>query len=142
LGGSFDIEIITQNQNNQADILITSAGFPTLEVLSGQVKITNYDFTQPPRNIEIGNKIGSEYTFGNLVSSQYPSIEAYSRNVAPDISYRLGIEVTPQSPGTFEIYIKTIAIPHAGEFSHFPYEGKIDSQNEFVSVYEVEVANP
>ncbi len=62
-----------------------------------------------------------------------------SRNSAPDERYSILLSVTPQNSGTFVTYIKTIAIPHSTELSHFPYDGLVDPQGEYVEVYEVTV---
>ena len=138
LGSSFKIEIEMTNKNDSADIVLTSVGFPSLTNLDS-VEVIGYDFTQSPKKIDIGYKIGSEYTFGESISAKYPLIEADSRNVPEDYSARMVLLVTPQKAGTFEMYVKTIAIPHTTEHSHFPYEGLIDPQKEFVDVYSVVV---
>ena len=141
LGESFKISIETENKNDVADILITSVAFPGLQEIGDSVKIFSYDYTQSPRYIVPGNKINSEYTSGGTITAQYPSIEAYSRNVAADTAYQMTLGVTPQNTGTFEMYIKTIAIPHTTALSHYPYQGLLDSQSEYVSVFTVNV-NP
>ena len=137
LGESFKLEIQIENKNDVSDILITSVAFPGLQEIGDQVKIIGYDYTQSPRYIEVGEKINSDYTSGETIVAGYPSIEAYSRNVAADTSYGMIVRVTPQSAGTFETYVKSIAIPHTTELSHYPYEGFLDPQNEYVSVYSV-----
>lgn len=141
LGESFEIEIEIESKNDVADILITSAAFPGLQEIGDIVKIISYDYTQSPRYIVPGDKINSEYTSGGEVTAQYPSIEAYSRNVPVNTAYRMSIIITPESTGTFETFIKTIAIPHTTELSHYPYDGMLDPQSEYVSVYSVKV-NP
>ena len=141
LGDSFEIEIQVTNQNDIADILITSVGFPGLTEIGDIISIKTYDYTQSPRFISPGEKLSSQYTAGEIINAHYPSIEAYSRNVAVDANYRMVITVMPQSEGTFETFIKTIAIPHTTELSHYPYEGMQDAQSEYVSVLSVEV-NP
>jgi len=141
LGQSFHIEIQIENQNDVSDILITSVAFPRLEQIKDNVEIISYDYTQSPRYIKPEDKLMSEYTLGGVVLAQYPSIEAYSRNVPPDTSYQMELKVTPNDPGSFEVYIKTIAIPHTTDLSHYPYDGLLDSQGEYVSVYTVQV-NP
>src|SRR3972149_10188339 len=88
LGESFKISIETENKNDVADILITSVAFPGLQEIGDSVKIFSYDYTQSPRYIVPGNKINSEYTSGGTITAQYPSIEAYSRNVEPEGPYQ------------------------------------------------------
>lgn len=141
LGESFEIEIEVENKNDFADILITSIAFPNLQEIDDTVKISSYDFTQSPRNIALGNKINSKYTSGGQITAKYPSIEAYSRNVKENSTFHMAVIVTPKNSGSFETFIKTIAIPHTTEFSHYPYDGILDYQSEYVSVYTVNV-NP
>ncbi len=141
LGESFDIQINIENKNDVADILITSIAFPNLEEIGEIVKIVSYDYTQSPRYIEVGDKINSGYTEGGQILAKYPSIEAYSRNVPENTAYQMAISVTPQNAGVFETYIKTIAIPHTTNLAHFPYDGHLDYQDEFVTVISVTV-NP
>src|SRR3970040_3012476 len=126
LGESFQISIETENKNDVADILITSVAFPRLQEIGDTVNIFSYDYTQSPRYIVPGNKINSEYTSGGTITAQYPSIEAYSRNVAANTAYHMALDITPKNAGTFEMYIKTIAIPHTTALSHYPYQGLLD----------------
>ncbi len=137
LGDSFVVDTITENQNQQADILITSIGFPDLDQIEDSVRLSSYDFTQSPRNIIAGDFIGSEYTFGNQISANYASIEALSRNVIPGEIFHMSVTVTPQSSGIFEIRTKSIAIPHSSNLSHFPHGGTLDYQGEYVNVHTV-----
>lgn len=141
LGKSFVIEIDVENKNDVADILITSVAFPKLQKIGNETKIISYDFTQSPTYIKIGDKINSGYTRGGQIISKYPSIEAYSRNVPPDSSYHMALKITPPVAGSFEMYVKTIAIPHTTELSHYPHDGFLDPQGELVAVYHVMV-NP
>jgi len=141
LGKSFVIEIDAENKNDVADILITSVAFPRLQKIGNETKIISYNFTQSPTYIKIGDKINSGYTSGGLIISKYPSIEAYSRNVPPNSSYQMTLEITPPVAGSFDMYVKTIAIPHTTELSHYPREGFLDPQGEFVKVYHVMI-NP
>ena len=141
LGESFKIEIEIENKNDVADILITSVAFPGLQEIGDEVEIIGYDYTQSPRYIKLGDKINSEYTRGEQITTTHPAIEAYSRNVAPNSSYHMTLRITPHIAGTFEMYVKTIAIPHTTELSHYPHEGFLDPQREYVSVYNVTV-NP
>lgn len=141
LGESFQIKVQIINKNDISDILITSVGFPKLQEIEDEIEIISYDYTQSPRYIRSGEKLNSEYTSGGFILAEYPSIEAYSRNVAPDTSYHMVLGITPTNGGIFEIYVKTIAIPHATELSHYPQDGFKDPQGEYVSVYTVNV-NP
>jgi len=141
LGESFLIKMQIINKNDISDILITSIGFPSLQEIEDEVEIISYDYTQSPRYIKSGEKLNSEYTSGGHILAEYPSIEAYSRNVVQDTSYHMELEITPTNGGTFKIYVKTIAIPHTTDNSHYPQDGFVDPQGEYVSVYTVNV-NP
>ena len=138
LGESFKIEIEMTNQNDFADIVLTSVGFPSL-LDHDSVEVIGYDYTQSPKYIEIGYEVGSDYTYGEVIPSKYPSIEADSRNIPKDSAFSMVILVTPPEAGIFESYIKTVAIPHTTEKSHYPYEGLVDPQGEFVEVFTVKV---
>jgi hypothetical protein len=141
LGESFDVSIIAKNIGDQADIQIVSIGFPKLETTDNIVKITSYNFTQSPHYVQIGDEIGAKYTESKEhVNATYPSIEAYSRPVPQGTVYELILQVMPQHAGIFEVYAKTVAIPHSSDRSHFPYSGLLDFQDEFVQVYSVSVA--
>jgi len=141
LGESFQIKVQIKNENDISDILITSVGFPNLQKIGDELEIISYDYTQSPRYIKPGEELNSDYTFGGHIPAEYPSIEAYSRNVAADTSYRMVLGITPTNVGVFEIYVKTIAIPHTTDLSHYPQDGFVDPQGEYVSVYTVNV-NP
>lgn len=140
LGESFSVSIISKNIGDQADIQIVSIGFPQLEKIDERVKITSYNFTQSPHYVKINDEIGAKYTTSNeFVNAKYPSIEAYGRPVPQDTSFQMVLQVTPNQAGQFEMYAKTIAIPHSSDRSHFPHSGFLDLQDEFVDVYSVDV---
>ena len=64
-----------------------------------------------------------------------------SRPLKPDTSTHFDLVITPQELGLFNIYVKSIGIPHTSDVSHYPYSGILDHQNEYVEVYSVNV-NP
>lgn len=104
------------------------------------VKIISYDFLQSPKLFLIDKEIGTDYTGGQTtVKSKYPFIEAYNRPSKPNQSHSMILQVTPTKTGTFTVYTKTVAMPHINELSHFPRQGIIDHQNEFVLKHVVEV---
>jgi hypothetical protein len=139
LGDSFDMVIDSANYNDPADIQIMSISFPNMSQIGNKVKITSYNFTQPPRYIKTGDKIGYDYSGGTKsVSALYPSIEAYSRPVNPNIHHLIELEITPDAAGNFTVFAKTVAIPH-GNNSHFPHSGIKDHQNEYVESFSVMV---
>ena len=142
LGDSFRLDIVSVNTGDYADIHIVSVAFPDLIKIDDVVKIATYDFTLSPSYISVGEKIGSKYSGGvETTISQYPSIEAMSRPLKSDVETHFDIVVTPKKSGIFNIYVKSIGIPHTSDVSHYPYSGILDHQNEHVLVYSVTV-NP
>jgi hypothetical protein len=142
LGDSFHLDIVSMNSGDYADIHIVSVAFPDLNTIDDVVKITTYDFTLSPSYIYVDEEIGSKYSGGvETTLAQYPSIEAMSRPLKPDVQTHFDLLITPQELGLFNIYVKSIGIPHTSDLSHYPYSGFLDHQNEYVSVYSVSV-NP
>ncbi len=142
LGDSFRLDIVSMNNGDYADIYIVSVAFPDLSRINDVVKITTYDFTLSPSYIYVDDEIGSKYSGGvETTLAQYPSIEAMSRPLKPDVPTHFDLLITPQELGIFNIYVKSIGIPHTNDLSHYPYSGILDHQNEYVSVYSVTV-NP
>lgn len=142
LGDSFNITIDSDNSNDSADIQIVSVAFPSITQIGNTVKIVGYNFTQSPRYVKTGDDIGYEYSGGTaLIKAQYPSIEAYSRPVNPGAHYSIEMKITPDSAGNFTVFAKTVAIPHSGDHSHYPYGGIRDHQNEYVESFSVIVSD-
>jgi hypothetical protein len=142
LGDSFRLDIISSNTGDYADIHIVSVAFPDLIQIDDIVKIATYDFSLSPSYIYVDEEIGTKYTGGvETTLAQYPSIEAISRPQKSNISTHFDLVVTPQKLGLFNIYVKSIGIPHTSTTSHYPYSGVLDHQNEYVEVYSV-VVNP
>ena len=142
LGDSFRLDIVSVNNGDYADIHIVSVAFPDLTKINDIVKIATYDFTLSPSYISVDEEIGSKYSGGvETTLAQYPSIEAMSRPLKPDVPTHFDLVITPQELGIFNIYVKSIGIPHTSDLSHYPYSGILDHQNEYVLVYSVTV-NP
>ena len=142
LGDSFRLDIVSVNNGDYADIHIVSVAFPDLNKINDIVKIATYDFTLSPSYISVDEEIGSKYSGGvETTLAQYPSIEAMSRPLKPDVLTHFDLVITPQELGIFNIYVKSIGIPHTSDLSHYPYSGILDHQNEYVLVYSVTV-NP
>ena len=142
LGDSFEVEMISENIGDMADILILSIAFPNLEEIDDGIKIVSYDFTQSPVYINVGDEIGADYlTTQESVLAEYPSIEAYSRPAQTGSSHHMIVDITPKEVGNFVFYTKSITLPHLSSLSHFPKEGEMDHSREFVDVYSVKV-NP
>ena len=142
LGDSFRLSIVSENRGDYGDIHILSTAFPNLSEIKGVVEIVTYDFTQSSVSIMPGDEIGANYS-GGLESAiaKYPSIEAMSRPILPDAKNNLELIITPEKPGIFTIYVKSIDIPHTSNRSHYPLSGILDHQNEYVLGYSVNV-NP
>ena len=142
LGESFRLDITTKNSGDYGDIHILSTAFPDLIEIGSIVKISTYDFTQPPSNIIQGEKIIAKYSGGlEHINAKYPSIEAMSRPIHPGSTYNLSQVITPENAGNFSVYVKTVNIPHTSNLSHHPQTGVLDHQEEYVQVYSVSV-NP
>jgi hypothetical protein len=142
LGDSFRLDIVSENIGDYADIHIVSIGFPDLIEINDVVKIATYDFSLSPSYISIGEEIGSNYSGGvETTFAKYPSIEAMSRPLKSNVETHFDIVITPKQSGIFNVYVKSIGIPHTSDVSHYPYSGTLDHQNEHVLVYSVTV-NP
>lgn len=142
-GNSFDIEITATNTGDTADHQIVSVAFLNLTQTEGFVQITKYDFPQSPFLIQVGDEINYDYASSeDTITAQYPAIEAYGRPWKSNATYHLGLKVTPEEPGTFVFFVKSVGLPHTDNLSHFPSDGLIDYQREFVNVYSVNVTVP
>ena len=140
LGESFDLTITTSNNGDTSDMQVVSLSFPNLTSIDSIVKIYDYNFTQKPVFIEIGDEVGSEYVgLDKVINSPYPSIEANSRPWHTGDYYQISIDVKPTSIGRFVIFVKTIALPQINELDHYPRFGIKDYQGEFVAVSSVDV---
>ena len=97
LGDSFRLEIVSKNIGDYADIHIVSVGFPQLVEIDDVVKIATYDFSLSPSYIDVGEEIGSSYSGGvETTLAKYPSIEAMSRPLKPDVETHFDIVLTPK----------------------------------------------
>jgi hypothetical protein len=142
LGESFRLNTVSENKGEYGDIHILSVSFPTLSEIGANVKIVSYDFSNAPIYIEVGDEIGAKYSGGlETITAQYPSIEAMNRPVYPEMEYVMDLQITPDESGPFTMYVKSIDIPHVNSFSHYPIDGTLDHQEEYVLVYTVNV-NP
>ena len=142
LGESFRVNTISENIGEYGDIHIVSIAFPTLSKIDDEVKIVSYDFSNSPIYIVTGDEIGSNYSGGlESVIAEYPSIEAMNRPTHPGTKYVIDLQITPKLPRPFVVYLKSIDIPHTSSQSHYPQEGMVDHQGEYVLAYTVNV-NP
>jgi len=132
----------TNNGEDAADMQIVSVGFPNLTSIDN-IKILKHNFTQTPMLITPGKLLSSQYSStGESVLAQYASIEAFSRPWEASKTYSVDIEAIPKTEGKFVVFIKSIALPHTWEQAHYPQDGTLDQQKEFVETYSVQVTKP
>jgi hypothetical protein len=140
LGQPFIITIQGVNNGEEADVQLVSVGFPNL-TSAANIKVLSHNFRQTPVIIQKGDKVGSQYVgTEKTVDAQYVIIEAMSRPWASRSSYNLSLQVTPEAEGTFAVFVKSIAFPGWSR-AHWPLDGLLDPQKEFVKVYYIEVTN-
>jgi hypothetical protein len=143
LGQALTISVTgTNNGEDAADMQIVSVGFPNLTSIDN-IKILKHNFTQTPMLITPGELLSSRYsTTEESVSAQYASIEAFSRPWEAGKTYSADIEVIPKTEGKFVVFITSVALPHTWEQAHYPQDGTLDQQKEFVETYSVQVTKP
>ena len=143
LGQAFIISVTgTNNGEDAADMQIISVGFPNLTSIDN-IKIMKHNFTQTPMLITPGKLLSSQYSStGESVLAQYASIEASSRPWEAGKTYSADIEAIPKTEGKFVVFIKSVALPHTWEQAHYPQDGILDQQKEFVGTYSVQVTKP
>lgn len=142
LGQALTISITGSNNGEDADMQIVSVGFPNLTT-TDNIKIVKHDFDQTPILIAPGELLSSEYSdTDSSVLAQYTSIEAFSRPWEAGKTYTADIEVMPKTEGKFVVFIKSVALPHTWEQAHYPQDGILDQQKEFVETYSVQVTKP
>lgn len=142
LGQSLVVSVAGTNMGEEADMQIVSVGFPNL-TKSDSISVLEHDFAQTPILINAGDDIGSEYgETATVVDAQYAAIEAFSRPWAGGSSYSIDLQVTPDAEGGFAVFVKAVAFPHSWDGAHWPAEGAVDHQQEFVQVHYVQVTKP
>lgn len=142
LGQALTISVTGTNNGEDADMQIVSVGFPNLTT-TDNIKILKHDFDQTPILIAPGELLSSEYSdTDSSVLAQYASIEAFSRPWEAGKTYTADIEVIPKTEGKFVVFIKSVALPHTWEQAHYPQDGILDQQKEFVETYSVQVTKP
>lgn len=150
---SFRISIAATNKGDTADVQTVSVSFPNSTSLISRdsaenrgnntiAKILEQNFTESPIFIAVGEQIGSNYSGGGqTTTATYPLVQFYSRPWQSNHTYHLVLEIGPPSnfTGRFMMFVKSVALPHTMELSHYPYVGVQDIQHEFVDVYYVDV---
>ena len=138
LGQPFTITVTGINNGEEADIQTISIGFPNLTSASN-VKVLSHNFRQTPLLIKIGEKVGAGYAgTAETVNAQYPMVEAMSRPWVHGNLYSIRLQITPEDRGQFTVFVKSVAFP-SWEHAHWPLDGLIDPQKEFVKSYQIEV---
>lgn len=139
LGESFSLRIDVDNEYDQADILITSVSFPSLEGnLEDHVRLVRYDFGMAPLYLEAGDAAGVVYGAGSA-EIVHPTIRSTGVDVAAGDKHHVEFLITPPTEGDFEMQIKTTAVPHSHSKAHYPHSGFVDTQGEFVEIHVVGV---
>jgi hypothetical protein len=133
LGQALTISVTGKNNGEDADMQIVSVGFPNLTT-TDNIKILKHNFDQTPSS-------GYSDTDSSVLA-QYTSIEVFSRPWEAGKTYSADIEVIPKTEGRFVVFIKSVALPHTWEQAHYPQDGTLDQQKEFVETYSVEVTKP
>lgn len=142
LGQALTISITGTNNGEDADMQVVSVGFPNLTT-TDNIKVLKHNFDQTPIWIAPGEMLTSEYSdTDSSVLAQYTSIEAFSRPWETGKIYSAYIEVIPKTEGRFVIFVKSVALPHTWEQAHYPQDGILDQQKEFVESYSVQVTKP
>ncbi|MFL6309036.1 MAG: hypothetical protein ACJ70T_03450 [Nitrososphaera sp.] len=142
LGQALTISVTGTNIGEDADMQIVSVGFPNLTT-TDNVKVLKHNFDQTPIFIAPSKLLSSGYSGSDSsVPAQYASIEAFSRPWKAGKTYSADIEVIPKVEGRFVVFVKSVALPHTWEQAHFPQNGILDQQKEFVETYSVDVTKP
>jgi hypothetical protein len=142
LGQALTISVTGTNNGEDADMQFVSVGFPNLTT-TDNIKILKHDFDQTPILIAPGELLSSEYSdTDSSVLAQYTLIEAFSRPWEAGKTYSADIEVIPKTEGKLMVFIKSVALPHTWEQAHYPQDGILDQQKEFVEIYSVQVTKP
>jgi hypothetical protein len=142
LGQALTISVTGTNNGEDADMQFVSVGFPNLTT-TDNIKILKHNFDQTPILITPGELLSSEYSdTDSSVLAQYASIESFSRPWEAGKTYSTDIEVIPKTEGRFVIFIKSVALPHTWAQAHYPQDGTLDQQKEFVETYSVQVTKP
>jgi hypothetical protein len=138
LGETLSISVTGTNTGDRADMQIVSIGFPDL-ANGTDIEVVRHGFRQSPLLVERGDPVSGNYSGVTEVTAQYPSIEAFSRPWEAGSTYSIDLQVTPDADGDFAVYVKSVAFPHSWDGAHYPREGIVDYQQEFVESYLVEV---
>lgn len=139
LGDEFTLRVSATNEGEHADRMLVSVAFPNA-TSTGVATVREHNFKQAPFRIEVGRSIGAGYIGPQRqVPAQYPAVEAHSSPWEPGEAFSMEIAVKPDHKGRFVVFVKAVGLPHNGDQAHYPAEGVVDQQDEYVTVYEVDV---
>lgn len=92
---------------------------------------------------ESGEEVTTNYCHGDNINAPYPILEAYEPGWEEDVKKTIDIQVRPRHAGTFTFFVKaygTVFVEGHLLSVYEPLSGIKDEQNEYVQVYEFEVA--
>lgn len=139
LGDEFTLRVSATNEGEHGDRMLVSVAFPNA-TSPDIATVREHNFKQTPIYIEVGRPIGAGYSGPQRqVPAQYPAVEAHSSPWEPGEAFSIEMGVKPEHEGRFLVFVKAVGFPHNGDQAHYPAEGVIDQQDEYVTVYEVDV---
>ena len=142
LGQAFAVSVTGINRGEVADMQIVSVGFPNLTT-TDNIKVLKHNFAQTPIFISPEDEDGVSSEYGERpVDAQNASVEAFSRPWPGGSAYSIDLQVAPEAEGRFAIFVKSVAFPHSWDGAHWPQQGTVDYQKEFVQVHYVQVTKP
>lgn len=137
-GTEFSLRVSAINRGDPADLQLVSVAFPNA-TSTKVIEIREHNFKQSPLLIEPGDRLASGYSGIQNVVAGYPAIEAISRPWERGETFSIDLLVKPEKEGKFVIFVKAVALPHNDGQAHYPDNGIVDQQNEYVAAYEVMV---
>ena len=141
VGQQIEIRVSATNNGDDADAQTVSVAFPNI-TSAGKITVVSQDFLQRPILISMGTPVAANYSAGEqTVAAKYAAIEAQSWPWEKGKTYTLELRASPQSPGTFVILVKSVALPHNGQMANYPESGVLDQQDEYAQPYLVTVKN-
>lgn len=140
LGESATIRLDGTNQGGEAQWESLHMSFPE-NPDSSNVEVSGHDLDSatviPP-----GSELG--YSYGeSTITSDYIVVEGENTPWGNGDDEYLEVTVTPEELGTFEVYYKSVAQDHNGDFDYYtPRSGTTDQQDEYVYVHTIDVESP
>lgn len=139
LGKSFTVRVVAANRGEHADRQMVTFSFPNA-TSAGVAQVISSNFRQAAVFIKPGDKIGAGYNgLQATVLARYPAVEAFSSPWDPGETFSIDLAVKPEAVGKFVVLVKAVGLPHNGDLAHFPRDGIVDQQGEYVEAYEVNV---